>query len=141
MKPNLIKPLITTLLASALAAPLFAQAQVGVSINVGEPGFYGQINIGNAAPPPVVYPQPMIVEQPAGGVIEAPLYLRVPEEHHRNWHKYCHQYNACNRKVFFVTEDWYGRNYANHRHEEHEEHAREHEEHEHDHHDHDEDHR
>ena len=76
------KLLITSLL---LAAPLFAQAQVGVSINVGEPGFYGQINIGNGAPPPVVYSAPMIVEQPQTGYVEAPLYLRVPEEHHRNW--------------------------------------------------------
>lgn len=140
MKPTVIKPLIATLLASALAVPLFAQAQVGVSINVGEPGFYGQINIGNAAPPPVVYAQPMIVEQPAGGVVEAPLYLRVPEEHHRNWRKYCHQYNACNRKVFFVTEDWYGKTYANHRHDEHEMHEHEHDEHEHHEHGYDEEH-
>ncbi len=132
MKP-LTKPLLTGLLASLLAAPLFAQAQVGVSINVGEPGFYGQINIGNAAPPPVVYQAPMVVEAPPGGVIEAPLYLRVPEEHHRNWRKFCHQYNACNRKVYFVTEDWYGRTYANHRHEEHEVHEREEHEHDHDH--------
>ena len=36
-----------------LAAPAFA-GDVGVSISVGQPGFYGQINIGNVAPPPVV---------------------------------------------------------------------------------------
>lgn len=40
------------LLASILAivaVPVFA-ADVGVSINIGEPGFYGQLDIGNSPP-------------------------------------------------------------------------------------------
>ena len=59
-----------------VASPLLAQAQVGVSVNIGEPGFYGQINLGNAAPPPVVYSQPVIVQAPPPGPEMAPLYLR-----------------------------------------------------------------
>ena len=37
-------------LFGAFAAPTFA-ADVGVSITVGQPGFYGQLDIGNAPPP------------------------------------------------------------------------------------------
>ena len=120
-----------------VAAPLVAQAQVGVSINIGEPGFFGQIDLGNRPPPPVIYAAPVMVE-PARQAYP-PLYLRVPEEHHRNWHRYCHQYNACDRQVYFVTEDWYNNAYTHEKHHEHEhEREREHEhEHEHDEHHHD----
>jgi len=132
-----------------IASPLLAQAQVGVSVNIGEPGFFGQIEIGNQPPPPVVYAAPVIVEAPPVGVVLAPLYLRVPPEHHRDWKRYCHQYNACNRHVYFVNDDWYRNTYApqyarEHGHENHE-HEHEHDhghdnEHEHDHgHDHDHD--
>jgi hypothetical protein len=94
-----------------IASPLLAQAQVGVSVNIGEPGFYGQINLGNAAPPPVVYPQPVIIQAGPGPALP-PLYLRVPPDHHKNWGRYCQQYNACGRKVFFVSDDWYRNTYA-----------------------------
>ena len=53
--------LATALLLSAGAA--WAD-HIGVSVTLGEPGFYGQINIGNAPPPQVVYSQPVLV-QPA----------------------------------------------------------------------------
>jgi hypothetical protein len=118
-----------------VAAPVLAQAQVGVSINIGEPGFFGQIDLGNRPPPPVVYSAPVIVEQQREAY--PPIYLRVPEEHHRNWRKYCHQYNACNRQVYFVTEDWYNNSYAQERRHEHEhEHDEHHHEHDDDHHGH-----
>ena len=113
------------------AAPLLSQAQVGVSINIGEPGFYGQIELGNRPPPAVVYAAPVVVE-PAPEYYP-PVYLRVPEEHHRNWHKYCHQYNACNRQVYFVSEDWYNNAYAHERHHDRDRDEREYEEHEHHH--------
>jgi len=95
-----------------ISSPLLAGAQVGVSVNIGEPGFYGQIDIGNMPRPPVVYSAPVIVEAPQGDMNYPPLYLRVPPEHHKNWRKYCHQYNACNRQVYFVTDDWYHNSYA-----------------------------
>jgi hypothetical protein len=119
-----------------LVSPLLAQAQVGVSVNIGEPGFFGQINLGNAAPPPVVYAQPVIIQAPPPGPPMAPLYLRVPPEHHKNWGRYCAQYNACGRKVFFVSDDWYRNTYAPQykREHGHEEHHDDHEHHE-DHHD------
>ena len=135
--------LISLALAASplLVAPL-AQAQVGVSVNIGEPGFFGQINIGNAAPPPVVYAQPMIIQAPPPGPPMPPLYLRVPPEHHQHWDRYCAQYNACGRKVFFVNDNWYKNTYApqykrEHGHEEHHDDHGHHDDHEHhdDHHD------
>jgi len=90
------------------AAPL-ARAQ-NVSFNAtitGQvvPGVYGQVNFGNAPPPPVVYAQPMIV-QPSPVVVGAvpvePIYLHVPPGHAKNWRKHCHEYNACGRPVYFV---------------------------------------
>jgi hypothetical protein len=100
------------LAASLLAVSAAASAQdVGVSINIGQPGFYGRIDIGNTAPPPVLYAQPIIVQRPAR-YIEEPLYLRVPPGHAKNWRKHCGRYNACGRRVYFVRDSWYLNDYA-----------------------------
>ena len=69
------------------------------------PGVYGQVQIGNDRPPPVVYAQPMLIEP-----MEAPpppIYLHVPPGHARNWRKHCREYNACNRPVYFVRSEEY----------------------------------
>lgn len=96
--------------ASLLAVSAAASAQ-NVSISVGQPGFYGRIDIGNMAPPPVIYAEPVIIQRPAR-IIEAPLYLRVPPGHEKHWGKHCGKYNACGRKVYFVRDDWYTNEYA-----------------------------
>lgn len=96
--------------ASLLAISLSATAQ-NVSISVGQPGFYGRLDIGNMAPPPVIYAEPVIVHRPVR-VIEEPLYLRVPPGHAKKWSKHCGAYNACGRRVFFVRDDWYVNDYA-----------------------------
>ncbi len=78
------------------------------------PGVYGQVQIGNEPRPPVVYAQPMVIEpQP---VQLAPVYLHVPPGHAKNWHKHCHEYNACNRPVYFVRSAEYDPNYKHHGH-------------------------
>ena len=100
------------LAASLLALSASASAQVGVSINIGEPGFYGRIDLGNVAPPPVVYAQPVIVQRPPRYVETAPIYLRVPPGHQKHWEKHCMEYNACGQRVLFVREDWYTNEYA-----------------------------
>ena len=41
-------------LVTALVAAPAAQAQVGVSVTVAQPGVYGRIDIGNQPPPQVV---------------------------------------------------------------------------------------
>jgi len=92
------------------AAPAMA-TDVGVSISVGEPGFYGQIDIGNVPRPVVINPQPVII-QPAPRYVEQPLYLRVPPGHIKKWSKHCAAYNACGRQVYFVKEDWYNNVYV-----------------------------
>jgi hypothetical protein len=64
------------------------------------PGVYGQVQLGNDRPPPLVYTQPMlIVAQPQP---PPPVYLHVPPGHARNWRKHCREYNACNRPVYFI---------------------------------------
>ncbi|MBB3219325.1 hypothetical protein [Pseudoduganella umbonata] len=97
------------LAASLLSCCGFASSQV--SITVGQPGFYGRIDIGHAAPPPLLYDEPIIVERPVR-VIREPLYLRVPPGHAKNWRKHCSKYRACGRRVLFVRDDWYLNDYA-----------------------------
>ncbi len=76
---------------------------VGVTIS-GEvvPGVYGNVVIGNAPPPPVVYAQPTVIQAPPPGVVVAPLYLHVPPGHAKHWREHCQEYHACNRPVYFV---------------------------------------
>jgi hypothetical protein len=110
---------LATLLATATSAVL--AADVGVSISVGQPGFYGQIDIGNAPRPVLMYPQPVVIQpvhvvQP---VPVQPVYLHVPPGHAKNWKKHCAQYNACARPVYFVKDDWYNNVYVPHYEQEH----------------------
>ena len=96
---------------AVVAAPVLA-ADVGVSVSIGQPGFYGRIDIGNFPPPRVIYPQPVIIQSAPGYVEAEPIYLRVPPSQQRNWRKYCGRYNACGQRVYFVRDDWYQREYA-----------------------------
>jgi len=99
--------------AALLTSPLLALAvNVGVSINLGDPAFYGQIELGNAPPPPVMYGSPVIIQPGQVGIALQPLYLRVPLQHSRNWRRYCSMYNACGRPVYFVKDTWYRNVYA-----------------------------
>jgi hypothetical protein len=97
--------------AIAAATPALA-AEVGMSINVGEPGFYGQIDIGNVPRPVLVYPQPVIVQPAPVGVVLEPIYLHVPPGYARNWREYCGRYDACDRPVYFVQDRWYNSVYV-----------------------------
>ena len=84
-----------------------AQAQGYVNATVGgqlAPGVYGRINIGNAAPPPVIYAEPMIAQRPTVVLPRAPIYLYVPPGHARDWRRHCAHYGACNQPVYFVQE-------------------------------------
>ncbi len=96
-----------------MAASSAFAANVGVSINVGDPGYYGQINIGNIPQPPqIIYSQPVYVQPAPVGANYQPIYLRVPPGYEKHWNKHCRAYNACNRPVYFVREDWYQRQYV-----------------------------
>ncbi len=107
-----MKRLIAALALTAAAVPAFAAVDVGVSINVGQPGFYGQIDLGNAPRPVLVQPQPMVVQPAPRGVPVQPVYLVVPPGHQKHWDKHCYEYNACGRPVYFVDERWYNEQYV-----------------------------
>ena len=108
-----MKRYVFSLLVAAAALPAFA-ADVGVSVSVGQPGFYGRIDIGNAPPPQVIYAQPIIVQQVHVAQPSQPVYLRVPPGHAKKWSKHCHKYDACSRPVYFVKDDWYHNVYVPH---------------------------
>ncbi|MFD2365645.1 hypothetical protein [Pseudoduganella sp. GCM10020061] len=101
------------ILAAAVfaGAILPAAAQTNVSVTIGQPGFYGRIDIGDYAAPPVLISQPVIIEREVRYVAE-PVYLRVPPGHRKNWARYCRRYEACGRPVYFVRDDWYLNEYA-----------------------------
>lgn len=102
-------------LALAAAAIGSAQAQVGVSINVRQPGVYGRIDIGGGLPPPaLVLPQPVLISPPRVVVERAPIYLYVPPAHQQNWRRYCGRYGACGQPVYFVQDRWVRERYAEH---------------------------
>ncbi|HKX40356.1 MAG TPA: hypothetical protein VJO99_04315 [Burkholderiaceae bacterium] len=101
------------LIVVGIAAPAFAQTNVGVSVSVAKPGVYGRIDIGGLPPPPVILPQPMIIApQPVAVVQPAPVYLYVPPGHQKKWAKHCAQYNACGQPVYFVKESWVQERYV-----------------------------
>ena len=86
--------------------------RVGVSIHLGHPNFFGEIDLGDLAPPPVIRERPILIKRARHSERLAPIYLRVPERHARNWSRYCYRYNACSRPVYFVKDDWYTSEYV-----------------------------
>lgn len=101
-----VKYLVEALFAASIVFGFSAHAaDVGVSVTVGQPGFYGRIDIGDFPRPVLVYPEPIIV-RPIGVAYE-PIYLHVPPGQAKKWRNYCGQYNACGRPVYFVQDRWY----------------------------------
>ena len=101
--------LFAAALAAATSFPALA-ADVGVSISIGQPGFYGQIDIGGYPPPRVIYREPRVMYRAA--MSRPPIYLHVPPGHARNWRNHCREYNACGERVYFVQNSWYDREYV-----------------------------
>ena len=95
----------------ALSSGAFAQ-NVGVSINVGQPGFYGRLDIGDFPQPQVIYREPVIIQRPVRYVETAPIYLRVPPGHAKHWAQHCGYYHACGQRVYFVQDGWYANQYV-----------------------------
>ena len=104
--------LFAVTLAAATAAgtlPVRA-AEVGVSVSIGQPGFYGQVDIGGYPPPQLIYRQPMVIKRVP--VVRPPIYLNVPPGQAKNWRRYCGAYQACGERVYFVRNSWYEREYV-----------------------------
>ncbi len=104
-----MKKILFAALMAVTAAPAFA-VDVGISLTIGQPGFYGRIDIGDFPQPQLIFPKPVIILQ--AGVVRAPIYLNVPPGHAKNWSKHCHKYDACGQPVYFVQESWYNNEYV-----------------------------
>ena len=88
---------LTVVMVGSVHAQAYANVSVGGAFS---PGVYGQISIGNNAPPPVMNVQPVIVGTPTYGA--PPIYLHVAPEEYRDWGRYCGRYYACGQPVYFV---------------------------------------
>jgi uncharacterized protein YcfJ len=111
MEELAMKRYLCAIAALTMSGPTIA-SEVGVSVNVAQPGFYGRVEIGNLPAPQLVYAQPIVVEPPPGRVSSPPIYLHVPHGHAKNWYKHCARYNACGQPVYFVQENWYNNVYV-----------------------------
>lgn len=89
------------------AGQAMAQVNVGVSVEVSQPGVYGRVDIGSRPPPQIYVPQPVIIAPPPRLPRAEAVYLWVPLEHRRNWKHHCGEYRACGVPVYFVRDDWY----------------------------------
>jgi hypothetical protein len=102
-----IRFVLQSVVALVAVMPLAHAQNVSVTATItGEivPGVYGHVVLGNRPPPPLVYAQPVVavpvvVAEP---VPMEPIYLHVPPGHAKHWRKHCHEYDACNRPVYFV---------------------------------------
>jgi hypothetical protein len=99
------------LLLGALASASAAAQSPGDYRNVTtggtlKPGIYGRIVLkGKAAPPPVIYPQPVIADGTIGPTASEPAYLYVPPGQVRKWKQHCAKWSACDQPVLFVRVD------------------------------------
>jgi hypothetical protein len=87
-------------LAAGVAARPAAPAKAHTIIR---PGHYGQVQV-RGEPPPLIYPVPVVAQQPAGPATH-PVYLYVPPGQVRHWSQNCAKWNACERPVYFVRVD------------------------------------
>jgi hypothetical protein len=123
MKPRSSRSVIAARLALSLLMLFATQAGANdVSVSVSgeiKPGVYGRIEFGTRPPPPVLYPQPVvIVAPPRQTVVAQPIYMHVPPGHAKKWAKHCHKYAACGQPVYFVQspEESHGKHKGKHKH-------------------------
>lgn len=97
---------------SALLLTLFAHLShaSNLSISVGQPGFYGHVDIGGYPAPRLIHSHPVYVQPVPYGA--APMYIHAHPKHVKHWHKHCHRYGACGAPVYFVQDRWYERVYV-----------------------------
>lgn len=107
-----MRRLVFTALVAAFLSGSAVAADVAVSVNIGQPGLYGRIDIGQFPQPQLLYAQPVIVAPVPLTVVQQPIYLHVPVAQTRNWGAYCSHYNACRQPVYFVQDGWYENVYA-----------------------------
>ncbi|MHB8915119.1 MAG: hypothetical protein ACYC4K_04830 [Thiobacillus sp.] len=99
-----------TLALGLTASSMVQAANVDVNINIGQPGYYGRIDIGDFGRPQLIYSEPRVIYRNV--TPREPIYLHVPPGHAKNWSKHCAKYNACGERVYFVQDRWYEREYV-----------------------------
>lgn len=82
----------------------------GHAQSMGQPGFYGRIEIGNAPQPPLLISN-AVMGNP-GVYTGEPIYMHVPPAHAYGWSRHCQLYGACDWLVYFVDNDWYANVYV-----------------------------
>ena len=107
---SILRAVFITSLLTGCVIPQPHTANVGVSVGVSQPGFFGRIDIGGFPQPQLIFSSPVIILR--AGVVHEPIYLHVPPGHAKKWSKHCHEYNACGQPVYFVQEDWYNNEYV-----------------------------
>lgn len=96
---------LSTLLALVAISPPALAVDVGVSVQISQPGVYGRVDIGRFPQPQVVVEQPITIRRVVS--TPDPVYMWVPPGHRKNWSKHCGAYNACGVPVYFVRDSWY----------------------------------
>src|SRR5512143_708660 len=98
--------LVAAAAVAVSSAPALA-ADVAVSVTIGQPGYYGRIDVNGYPQPQLIYAEPMVIQPAPVVVANEPIYLRVPPGHAKDWRKYCRKYDACSQRVYFVQDAWY----------------------------------
>src|SRR5260221_4917054 len=111
-----MKTIYRVVLAGILAAGLSLTANAADlpdPLGLGQPGFFGRIEIGSLPrPPKLIFPEPVIIQRAPAAVAPRPVYLHVKPGHEKNWSKHCRKYNACGQAVYFVEDRWYNDEYV-----------------------------
>jgi len=100
-----------TLVLAACSGNALADT-VRVTVNIGDPRYYGPIEPQGYPAPQLVYREPVIVYPVRGERLPPPVYIRVPVGEARHWERHCRKYHACDQPVYFVTDEWYLHEYA-----------------------------
>lgn len=103
--PAIRSSIATACLAFAQAAsaqPVYLNVTAGGQLR---PGVYGRIMFRDAAPPPVIFSQPVVASQALGPIKGRPVYWYLPPGQVRKWATYCGKYAACDVPVYFVRMD------------------------------------
>ncbi len=107
-----MKRILCALMIVIATATAAHATDVGVSVTIAQPGFYGRIDVGNVPRPEVIYARPVVVYPAPVGVVHQPIYMHVPPGHAKHWSKHCSKYNACGHPVYFVKDRWYNNVYV-----------------------------
>lgn len=78
---------------------------------MGQPGFFGRIELGNFPGQPPLMISHAVMGNP-GVFTGSPIFMNVPPEHARNWSRFCQLYGACDWMVYFVDNAWYEQVYV-----------------------------